>query len=86
MRVLKILGGDSGYTYFFANKEDEVYEESDQPPDSSFITRDLDFGTPELKKFNSNIAFFTKNPQSMNVSVAYDGGDYYDGSTLPILN
>ena len=79
------FGSDNGWVYKFAIKTDNIYADDDNEIDSFFITNNLDFGVPEIKKYNTQLTVFSKNPQAMVLSIDADNKDTFNiarGSVL----
>ena len=79
-----------GNVHKFFNRHDRLstsglYQDNSKDLDSFFVTKNLDFGAPEVRKFNSDVVFFAKNPQGLRVNVGLDGSDGYDGSHTAVL-
>lgn len=80
------FGNDDGYVMKFATKVDEVYADNDNEIDSFFVTNNLDFDAPDIRKENSHMTVYTKNAQGLNMMVDPDNKDLFEEGRGQILN
>lgn len=69
------FGNDVGFVYKFAYKVDNVYDEDGDEIDSFFITKALDFGAPEIKKFSNHLTIFSKYAVGTKIAIDVDNRD-----------
>lgn len=79
------FGDDDGFVYKFADKVDEIYADDGNEIDSFFITKALDYGIPESRKFNNEITVFSNYAAGMKCAVEKDNIGVFKEENIPIL-
>lgn len=79
------FGDDDGWVYKFATSMDEVFDDDGAEIDSFFITKNLDYGAPEIKKLVNQMTVFTKNAVGMKLAVDVDNKGEYNEANTQIL-
>jgi len=79
------FGNDDGYVYKFATPVDKDYTDAGAEIDSFFITKNLDYGAPEIKKIVNQMTVFTKYASNMKVAVDADNRGEFNESNTQIL-
>jgi len=79
-------GNANGDVHKFAQKVDNIYNDNGSEIDSFFITKALDHGAPEQRKYANHMTFFTKYAQGMKVSVDTDRKNEFNVSQIQIIN
>lgn len=79
------FGNDDGFVFKFATKVDSIYSDDGNQIDSFFITKNLDYGAPEVKKIVNNMTVFTKYAAGMKVAVDVDNREEYNEANTQII-